>query len=163
VTCKHCKTDHKPEAVCWPENWDEDRRAWFVKSVSAVGVIPEYAPAMTHEVEKLSKTSPYIVSEVELFAYLTQSATISKKLARINEKRDWCLSWSRKITRPLTFKIADNRTSIFFKFVILLIIGLPMLVLTTPIRLPFSIWKRWAGRNFHPYFTGWLRKNGIKK
>ena len=136
---------------------------WFIKSISAVGVIPEYAPAMAHEVEKLSKTSPYMVSEVELFAYLAQSATISKKLARINEKRDWCLTWSRKITKPLTIKIADNKTSICLKLAILTIIGLPMLFLTTPIRLPFSIWKRWTRRNFHPYFTDWLKRNGIKK
>jgi hypothetical protein len=136
---------------------------WFIKSISAVGVIPEYAPAMAHEVEKLSKTSPYMVSEVELFAYLAQSATISKKLARINEKRDWCLTWSRKITKPLTIKIADNKTSICLKLAILTIIGLPMLFLTTPIRLPFSIWKRWAGRKFCPYFTDWLKKHGVKK
>lgn len=163
MTCTHCKTDHKSEKVCWPENWDEDRRMWFTKSISAVGVIPEYAPAMAHEVEKLSKTSSYMVSEVELFAYLAQSATISKKLARINEKRDWFLTWSRKITKPLTIKIADGKTSIFCKLIILTIIGLPMLFLTTPIRLPFSIWKRWTGRNFHPYFTDWLKRNGIKK
>lgn len=163
MTCSHCGTDHKAEKTDWPENWDCGRRAWFAKSMESVGVIPEYAPTMAAQVEKLSKTSPYIVSESELFTYLSQSAMISRRLARINEERDWCLAWSQKITRPLTFKITDNKTSIFFKLVILAIIGLPMLFLTAPIRLPFSIWKWWVNRDFHPYFTGWLKKHGVKK
>ncbi len=163
MTCSHCGTDHKVEAKSWPDSWDADRRMCFTKSMLLVGVKEEYTPAMAAEIEKLSKTSPYIVSEVELVAYMLQSAIVSKEINKVSAMRERWLAWSRSITRPLTFKVADSRTSFVCKMAILVVIGLPMLLLTAPIRTFFSLYKWLVCWDFHPYFTEWLKKNGVEK
>lgn len=134
----------------------------FINSMLSLGVFLDI-PAMAAEVEKLSKHSPYLVSEVELISYLSQSNSIAKRISKINEQREHWLTWSRKITRPLTIKIADDKTSIFAKLAILTVIGLPMLVLTGPIRLFFHLRKWKINRDFCPYFIEWLKKHGVKK
>jgi hypothetical protein len=163
MTCSHCHTDHEPDMRDWPCSWNPERREHFIKKLIPLGVTPVFIPSMASEVEKITNAGVYIAVEDDLIAYLTESNRIAEKIGKLDETRSRWLAWSRKITRPLTIRVSDTRVSTCWKLTLLGIIGLPMLILTAPIRLPFAAVKWWIGRKLCPYFTDWLRKHGLRK
>lgn len=163
MICPNCEVDHTQITKDWPCNWPIERRLRFANALTSLGVGPGFLPAMACEVEKLINLSVYEVSEVELIRYMTESAAIAQRLARVESVRDAMLVWSKRITKPFSFTTSDSRGSIYLKLSLLAVIGPPMLILTTPIRMPFMAIRWWVGRKLHPYFTGWLKQHGKKK
>lgn len=163
MSCPHCHTDHEPDMRDWPCSWSPERREVFIKRLVSLGVTPVFIPSMAAEVEKIANAGTYVAVEDDLVTYLTESGKVAARVAAIDDRRSRWLAWSRKITRPLTITVVDTKVSTCWKLMLLLAVGLPMLVLTAPIRMTFAAVKWWVGRKLCPYFIQWLRKYGRRK
>lgn len=163
TACPHCKTEHSLTKD-WPCHWSQERRERFARALVACGVGPGFLPAMAAEVEKLMTTSIFLTNEDDLIAYFTESAGIGVRVSWIEAQRERWLAWSKPILAPFR-KVFDNLTVRFIPLALclLIFIGLPMLILTAPIRIPFAVWRWWVARRLHPTFVDWLKAKGKKK
>lgn len=152
--CPKCQVEH--DLGGWPETWDPVRQDIFIQRMLRYDVLPSMVPSMACELEHLQ------ANENDLEEYFIECKKNIRRLSQVELNRLDALGWSFAIINPLTITREDPLVAKLVKLGCLLLVGVPILILTAPIRLWYWLRFSWVRDSISPTFREWIypRKRG---